>query len=295
MITATFFQAIDNVKENFTTTLSGMLTVCFSLIILGTFTLIYQNLILLSQQFFQESHYSIFLDEKTKALDQYRIQSHLEGLWGFEKLEVISPEQAKIDLIQSFGEAGKLLEKMQFQRLPGVIEFSLQRPDILTPRELKNIEKLEGVGEVIYGRETRDQIETFFLIANFVGIFLIVLFLISVIFTIRASIQVAVRLRIKEIEILRILGATMNFICWPYIWEGIFIAFSSFILSTGGIYFVFQFIIAGITFNEATYKIRTAVHFFSPLQLGLALLLIVVLGVFSSLSATNKILKQLDS
>ncbi|NQU63436.1 MAG: FtsX-like permease family protein [SAR324 cluster bacterium] len=108
------------------------------------------------------------------------------------------------------------------------------------------------------------------------------------------TIHIAIRVRIKEIEILKILGASPGFIRWPYIFEGILIAIASYVLSLGIIYFLYSFVIAGITFNKETYPIRPIVRFFSVQEMGNIFLTLTLLGLFSSLMATNKIIKHLD-
>ena len=293
MIISTFVQAYENIRENFQITFVGIITVCFSLIILGTFSLVYMNLISLTQIFFQQSQYSVFLADNIKPNEKDSLKEYLNAINGVENIKVVSSEQAHQELLKSLGEAGKVLEQMTFHKMPTLIEFDLKRMVHLTPAEIKKIESISGVDEVVYGQETQEQIRTFFNIANFVGIFLIVLFVISISFIIRNSIQIAVRLRIKEIEILKTLGATLHFICWPYVWEGCFIAFFSFIFSLGGIYFVFQFILAGITFNEATYTIRETVEFFPYPYMVICLVSLLVLGAFISYGSTWKLLKQL--
>lgn len=294
MIKAAFFQAIDNIRENFSTTLSGIITAAFSLIILGTIILVYQNLIFMTENFFQQNQYSVFLEEKVDWFAQRKIKNHLRSIDGIGSIHEVPAEQSRKELLESFGEVGKLLERVKFSELPNLIEFSLKRPTPLTSHEIMRIETLNGVDEIVHGQETKQQIDTFFRISNFVGLFLISLFLVCISIIVRNSIQISIRIRIKEIEILRILGATTNFIRWPYIWEGIFIGAASFLLSTLGVYFVFQFAIAGVTYDEATYGIREIFQFFTFKQLMSALLLIIVLGVYSSISATNRILQQLD-
>ncbi|MCP4296974.1 MAG: FtsX-like permease family protein, partial [Proteobacteria bacterium] len=289
------FQAYENIRENFQTTFSGIITICFSLVILGTFTLVYLNLISLSRDFFQQSQYSIFLEENTNSTDRSSLYRHLEGIRGVENIRNVSSEQNRLDLLNSLGEASKVLKKVTFQKLPELIEFDLKRSGPLTDLEMQNLESLSSVDEVVYGQETQDQISTLFNIANFVGIFLIMLFVVSISFIIQNSIQIAVRLRIKEIELLKILGATLNFICWPYVWEGCFIALISFILSLGGIYLLFQFIVAGITFNEATYSLREAMEFFPWQQIMSIMFCILLLSAIISYTATRKLLLQSDS
>jgi len=207
----------------------------------------------------------------------------------------VSAEEARRQLIKSFGDSGQMLEKLDFPKFPDIIEFTLNRSNTLSSRELEEIRRLPGVSDIVFGQDTRQQVNTFFAIANFVGVFLIVLLVVSIILIIHNSIQIALRIRWREIEIYKILGATSSFIQLPYLFEGIIIAVSGFLISLGAIFLLFEFVVAGITFNEATFGIRQLVRFFTFAEMVNSLMLLVFLGVISSALASNKIIKELDS
>ncbi|MCP4754082.1 MAG: FtsX-like permease family protein [Proteobacteria bacterium] len=294
MISEALIQAKDNIRENVSTTVSGIVTISFSLIIIGTFILIYLNLIHLTTIVFHKSNYSIFLDEASDEIVRNRILSRIATIWGMGEIREVSSEKARKQLIESFGEAQEMLEKVDFPKFPHIIEFTLSRPDPLSKAEMRTIRSLPGVIDLVSGRETREQIKTFFTIANFVGVFLVVLLMVAIVLIIHNSIQIAIRTRIKEIQILKILGATSGFIKLPYVVEGVLIAVVGYVISLGLVYFLFEFVIAGITFNEATFGIRKFVRFFSWVEMGNILFLLIGLGIISSILATNKILNQLE-
>jgi cell division transport system permease protein len=294
MLTNAINQSIENVKENFSVTLSGIITTSVSLVLIGIFLLIYQNIIHLSQLYFQKSHYSVFFEpELSKALQQEAIQK-IEGVWGVYDTKLITPEQAIEDLLEGFGEARKLLDKVELIDIPGIIEFSLNRSEPLNKKELAKINTIQGVKEIVFGRETKDQIETFFTISNFIGIFLVGLLIVSVIFIIKNSVQIATQIKEKEISVYRLLGASKWFIRLPYILEGIFISVVSYFAALGVIYFLYQFVIAGITYNEATYQIIHLTVFFPIEQLLILWMFFIALGILSSILATNNIIRKVS-
>lgn len=295
MISTAFIQTKNNIRENLTTTLAGVVTSSFSLIILGTFLLVYINLIQLTRIVFQQSNYTIILQHDSDQADQDRILSHLQTIWKIGEIQKITSSEARNQLIESFGEVKEILAKLDFPKFPEILEFTLNRSDPLSSDEQDKIRAMAGVNDLIFGRETRDQINTFFTIANFVGVFLIILLLISIVLIIHNSIQIALRLRIKEIEILKILGATAGFIRLPYLLEGIAIAVLSYFISLAAIYFLFKFILAGITYNEATFGLKEMVRFFSFSEIWNIFVLQILIGVVSSYWATKKILDELQA
>lgn len=294
MISSAFGQTLDNLRENYPTLLAGIIMTSFSLVILGTFILVYLNLIHLTQLAFRKSHYSIFLVEQISSQQKADIISYIKHIPDAGGVKEVSSKEARKQLIDSFVEARELLQQLEFPRFPHIIEFVLDRSGPLTVREVRKLQSFEGVKEVITGRETRDQINTFFNIANFVGLFLIGLLLVCMVLIIYNTIHIAIRMRIKEIEILKTLGASPGFIRLPYILEGTLITCISYLISMGMIYFLYSFAVAGITFNEATYPIRELVRFFSFLEMGNLFLVFILLGVFSSYLAASRIINNLD-
>ncbi len=294
MISSAFGQTIENLRENYSTILAGILMTSFSLVILGTFILVYLNLIHLTQLAFRKSHYSVFLVDPISSEQKAKIKSFIKKIPDAGKVQEVTSADARNQLIDSFKEAREMLQQLDFPKFPYIIEFVLDRSGPLTEKEVHQLRAISGVQDVITGRETRDQINTFFNIANFVGMFLIALLVVCMALIIYNTIHIAIRMRIKEIEILKILGASPGFIRLPYVLEGILITCVSFLLSMGLIFFLYSFAVAGITFNESTYPIREVVRFFSTLEMGNLFLIFILLGVTSSYLAANRIINNLD-
>jgi len=288
-----FFTNGERIKERLSLAVTGIITTSFSLIILGTFVLVYLNIIHLSASLFHNANYSIFLEEQIEDQDRDAIVDYLNQIKGVKDIRIIPAAELREELLSDYGSARDILDDAIIASLPNVIDFSIDRTKKVTPEQLVEIESLSGVEEFVSGRETQAQIKTFFNISNFVGIFLIAILIISEFFIISNSIQIAIRVRLKEIKILKTLGATDSFIRNPFIMEGALISIVSFFFAVLTIYFLYRFILAGITFNQATYQIKEMALFFNLHQLAGTFLLICVTGICSSILATNKILKHL--
>ncbi len=266
-----------------------------SLIILGSVILVYYNLMHMTQMVFQQANYSILLNDSIEDFERKEILAQLRSIPDIHNITELTSEQVKAELVESFGEPGQVLKKIDLPKFPNIIEFSLDRTSFLFEHEIDKIKLLQGVEEIVSGLETKDQINTFFTISEFVGVFLITLLIVSILMIIHNAIQIAVRMRIEEIEILQILGATPSFIRLPYIVEGLFIAIMGYLISMGIVFFLYKFVVAGITFNEATYGLRDLTRFFTyPHMIG-SLLMISGLGFLSSILATRRVLNELNS
>lgn len=290
-VTIAFSQTKKIIIENSGTTIAGILTTSFSLIILGTFSLIYLNLISMSQVFLSLNHYSLFLEKEITEVERQDIIAKLQSDPGIKNINQLSPDQALESLLSSFEEKDYIIQNIRHNPLPEIIEFQKRRE--LLPNIRKKLERLPGVNELVYGKETFEQINMFFRIANFVGWLMIVLLSVSIIFITSNSIKIALFSRLPEVEILKVLGATPRFIRWPYILEGIFISLCGFVLGVLGIFILYHFLLAGITFSPASMEFRLAAQFFSLTQLGVILFFVLALGVYGAIIATNKIFKFL--
>jgi len=286
-------QVRDNIQTHWSILLSGFITTTFALSILGVFVLVYLNLIQVTEDFFHQSHYSIFLKQGHTAGERKEVIQAVQTLPGVNSVAEVSPKQAKKDLIASFEEAKAVLEKVNLEHLPWVIEFSLTHRSRLSRLEEKGIRLHSAVDEVFYGRETQDQVETFFQIANFVGSGLVLLLVVAILFIIKNTILLAIRSREKEIAILSYLGATPRFIQLPFVIEGALIGGCAALASLGMIYVLYRFLLAGITFNQSTYELSAVVRFFPFWQQGLLVIGVLFIGLISSSIAASQILRDL--
>ncbi len=293
MLKTGILKAWNNIFENKSSAVSGIITISIAMILLGCVVLVYLNLIGLTQIMFQQANYSIFVAADGDEIVRASVINELNQVPDLENIRIINSDEARAELIESFGETGTVLNKIELPTFPDVIEFSLDRSSLLTKEEIERIRSIPGVDEIVSGKETKDQIETFFTISEFVGVFLITLLVVCIMLMIHNSIQLAVRARIEEIEILRILGATRIFIQIPFVVEGVLIAFFGYLISIFAIYFLYTFVLAGITFNEATYAITDIARFFSIEQILIILISILALGFFSSLFSTSRVLREL--
>ena len=287
-------QVRDNLKTHTATTFTGLLTTTFSLVILGTFFLFYQNLVDLTHKFFQQGHYSVFLAKNHTEAQRQAVLAAIEKLPQVSEVNLVSPEEAREELLQSFREARPILEQLETKRLPWVIDFSLSRATALTDSEQAALEELPGVSGVFSGKETKDQVFTFFGLTSFVGLVLVGLLLFTVLLVIKNTIQLAVRIRIKEIEVLNLLGATRSFIQAPFWVEGGLLGGLSALLALGLVYPIYRFLVAGIGMIPALGFVAGEVRFFGTVQSGVFVLALSGIGVLSAGWAARQTLRALD-
>ena len=145
---------------------------------------------------------------------------------------MVEPEEGLEQLKKKFGERQDLLNDEYEKILP--YSFVITFTDLnLSTQVQEKILKLDNVNRINSADET---ISMLIKVANAIriitGSILVILVFISI-FIIANTIKLTVHARRKEISIMKYVGATNNFIRWPFIVEGIIIGFLAGVLSIG--------------------------------------------------------------
>ena len=198
-------------------------TISSSLILFGSFILLFYNLNNWMVEWGQSLSLSVYLqdeiDQKTKA----RIESLLKNLPSAELKEYISKDRAMEDLVDGLGTHSGLLEGLKENPLPASFEIIFKDVNIrqLDPQKMKEeIEKIEGVQEVQYSEEWLDRLEGLVYVLKVAGFVIAGFLCLAVLFITTNTIKLTIYSRRDEVEILKLVGATDWFVKMPFLIEG---------------------------------------------------------------------------
>jgi cell division transport system permease protein len=150
----------------------------------------------------------------------------------------------------------------------------------------EEINNLDYVSEVNYGGATADQLFELMDRLQVVGIIAAVVLIVVAIFLISNTIRITILSRQREVEIMKLVGATNWFIRWPFVIEGALIGFIGALIPV---------IILTITYNTVfdrimgflsgtNFAILPPVPFLVYLSIGMILTGVVIGAVGSSMS-----------
>lgn len=125
--------------------------------------------------------------------------------------------------------------------LPSSILVEVNEPSDM-PNIISRINKLQGVHEIKYSKNTPNRILIISKIIKYIGIVLFLILIVASLFLVENIIKLSIYPRHNEIDIMQFLGATDWFIRWPFIFEGIIIGFLGAVFSLVGIYLLYSFI-----------------------------------------------------
>ena len=148
--------ALTNILNNRLIHLISMGTISISMLLFGSFMLLYVNINNWIKEWGETLSMSVYLEDGIDEKRKKRIESILNQLKGAEIKGFISQKQAMINLKEGLGSQAGLLNGLKENPLPS--SFELVFKDVsdyqIDPREIKeSLEKIEGVDEVQYNKQ----------------------------------------------------------------------------------------------------------------------------------------------
>ncbi|GAB6085245.1 permease-like cell division protein FtsX [Alkaliphilus crotonatoxidans] len=235
-----FRQGIVGLWRNRGMSIASIGSVTASLVLLGiiiTLVLNINNAASMTQMQFDTIQ--VYLYEELSEMEMAGLKSQLEAISGVRIAEFISKEQALLDMKESWGEQGYLLEYLEENPLPNSYIIHMEQIEA-ADGIVEALRQFEEIEEVKYYKEI---IENLLRIAGFirtVGMVLIVTLVLVAMFIISNTIKIALNARRQEINIMKYVGATNWFIRWPFIMEGVVLGIVGAVVAIVIVYYGYQ-------------------------------------------------------
>ncbi len=208
-------EASVGLSRNGLMTIATIMTITLSLIVLGSFYIVIANSNYLMDMAKSVLELRIYLKE---GADPYVLQSKIIEYQGVKDIKYIPKEEGAKWLEKNL--RVKDLFEATDNPLPNMINIKL-RDDAKVKTLAKKVELLDGVDEVEYGETFVEAMLIIIQIIWVLGITLVAIIGVVVLYIIVNTIRITVFARRKEIEIMKLVGATDWFIRWPFMIEGI--------------------------------------------------------------------------
>ncbi|MFC1891060.1 cell division protein FtsX [Thermodesulfobacteriota bacterium] len=203
--------------------LISMGTITISMLLFGSFLLLYVNLNNWIADWGESLSISVYLEDGIDADTKKNIESVLMELEGAEIKDFISKEKALENLRNGLGDHSGLLYGMKKNPLPGSFEVVFQdaNDSLIDPGDIKkSLEQLDGVNEVQYSEQWVERFEGILYVFKVVGFIIGGLLCVAILFITSNTIKLTIYSRREEIEIYKLVGATDWFIKIPFLIEG---------------------------------------------------------------------------
>ena len=292
-LTRYFRDARKSVLRNLSLSVASISCITITLLVVAFSVILSYNVEYFSESIRKDFTVVIFLKSDISKEDIEKIKTKIEATNNVEKLTFVSKDEA----ISKYGTddtLGAYINTLDEKSNPFLDSYMLQVKDI---ENIKNtvdkIKKIEGVNNVNYGEEMVDELLPVFNVINKASIMIVIALILVTAFLIGNTIKLAIFSRKREIEIMRLVGASNIAIKIPFVIEGLFIGILGsvipIILSVYGYISLYNHF-GGKLFGSSIAKLVSPTPFIYYTAL-ILLLIGILVGMFGSYRAVKKYLK----
>ncbi|MBR2081254.1 MAG: permease-like cell division protein FtsX [Oscillospiraceae bacterium] len=199
--------------------MAAILVIIACLIIMGSFFLLSYNLNVMVEKLESENEILVYINESYTEAEAKSVGSKINMIANVEQSRFISRDEALQRFIEEQNDP-TIFEGISAETLRDRFAVKLVN-NALIKQTVAEIENIEGVAKTNAHYEISNGFETVQNILNFVSIAAMLGLLVVSLFIISNTIKLAMYDRKEEIAIMRIVGATRNFIRFPFLIEGI--------------------------------------------------------------------------
>lgn len=220
----------DLMKRKFATLLT-VLVIAVSLTIPTVSYLLWKNIHHATTQFYPESELTVYLHKSLSEEDANLVVEKIRQQEGVESLNYIS-RQESLNEFRHWSGFSEELDVLDDNPLPAVVMIKPTKAfnESQKRNELReNLDKIKGVQEVRLDNDWLEKLTALTWLVAHVAIFCTVLMAVAVFLVIGNSIRADVYSNQANIEVMKLLGATDQFILRPFLYTGmIYAAFGGF-------------------------------------------------------------------
>lgn len=213
-------ESFKSIGRNSWMTFASVSAVTVTLLLVGVFVLIMMNLNKVADDLENDVEIKVFVSLDASEETVTGLESQINEMAGVESTNFSTKEEELTDLVLDFGDELSLFE----QSNPLFDVFYVKATD---PQQTKNVAKeisaLENIENVKYGEGKIEKLFNFLNAGRNVGLILILALLFTAMFLISNTIRITIVARRREIEIMKLVGATNWFVRIPFILEGMWL------------------------------------------------------------------------
>ncbi|WP_446009131.1 cell division protein FtsX [Candidatus Electrothrix sp.] len=288
---AVLSQTWRNIIETWRSQLLSLVTITLSVLIFAFFYLVYMNALHAGDLLNNDLRLIVYLEEQPDPALQEEYRHKIEKFDQVEKIDFVSRLAAYDRFKEQLNENQDVLQEIPHDFLPASIEIYPKRSlDTLSRIKLfsEYLQSLPGVLKVQYGREWVDRFYSFIQLLRIIVFLSGALLILTTSFMMAHSIRLTMLNRKKELELLRLVGASAHYIRVPFFLEGAILGAIGAGIGLGALYFLFSWI--ELRFSGQGVPGMFSFSFFSGPSVAVIIVLAMLLCAGGSFTSTRKIL-----
>jgi cell division transport system permease protein len=217
-------QVARNLRQTWPSQFMTLLTVSLSVLIFAFFYLVYMNMLGVGDKLGDDLRLIVYLEEEPGPEMQEQLRRKILAFDEVEEIRFISKAEAYQRFADQLGDDRDVLDDMPRDFLPASIEVvPLKNLRSLSQVKLFSdyLARLPGTLKVQYGQ---DWIERFYYFTRLLSIVVLLsggLLIMTTVFMVSYTIRLTILGRQAELELLKLVGATNNYIRTPFLIEGV--------------------------------------------------------------------------
>ena len=289
-----FRDATKSVIRNFSLSLASISCITITLIVVAFSLIISYNVENFTESIRKDVTMVIFLDKNAGKDDYIRIEKAIRDTGNVEKLTFKSKQESAEETAKGNEVFQTIIKGWTDETNPLLDSFELKVKEVEEIKDTASkIKKIDKVETVSYGEDMVDQLIVIFDVVKKVSIGAVVALIVVTAFLIANTIKLAIYARKREIEIMRLVGASNVSIKIPFVIEGLFLGFLGsiipIIITIYGYMSLYDFF-GGKLFSSSLAKLIEPTPFVYLASL-LLMIIGILVGMFGSWRAVRKYLK----
>ena len=287
-----FREGAKNIVRNGWMMIASVGAVTTTLLLVGAFLALMLNINEMAVQVEEDVEIKALIDLTADDETVTQLGEQIKQLDDVESVTFSSKDEELENLIEGMGEEGEAWQMFeQDNPLNHAYIVKTEHPED-TANVAEEIDSMEYIHEVNYGKEVVERLFNFNKYARNIGLILIAGLVLTAVFLISNTIKLTIMARSREIGIMKLVGATNGFIRWPFFVEGMLLGVLGSIIPITvlivGYYFIYQNVSGQVTYNFV--KLLP----FNPFVWQLSLIILIIgifIGIWGSVMSVRKFLK----
>jgi cell division transport system permease protein len=222
LIAIAFANALRGIRSASTTSSLAVLTITIVLVLVGSASLLVQNMTGILEEFGAELQLTAYLDSSTTEEDQRDLAQSVAAAPGVDRVEIITKREA-LERFERIAGGPELLAGLDENPLPASLEIHL-RPEARTAEAIAILESsldgLPGIDELAQGQEWIEGYSRAVALVGAGALGISIILGMAALLIVANTIRLAVYSRRDELEILALVGASRTFVRVPFLLEG---------------------------------------------------------------------------
>lgn len=268
LISIALANAFRGVRQASTTSLLAVLTIAVVLVLVGSASLLVENMAGLLDEFGEELQLTAYLDDSLSEADLEALAEIVSAAPGVEQVETVT-KAAALERFERIAGGAELLVGLEENPLPASLEIKLA-PDSRTAEGMQILREaldgLPGIAELAHGQEWIEGYARAVSLIRGAAIGIGIVLGLAALLIVANTIRLAFYARRDELDILALVGASRTFVRVPFLLEGTVQGLLGGMIALAVVYGAYELLLPQVRFGLELVLGRAELRFFTPAE-----------------------------